>query len=83
MITEYSEERQRSLILDYFGGDARIRQLRRADTFGAPVFVIDFDRGPRHFHTLGSFGGVAQVTEQSRMDLLYPARLVFHYETLM
>ena len=45
MITEYSEERQRRLILDYFGGDARIRQLRRADTFGAPVFVIDFDRG--------------------------------------
>ena len=83
MITEYSEERQRRLILDYFGGDARIRQLRRADTFGAPVFVIDFDRGPRHFRTLGSFGGVAQVTEQSSMDLLYPARLVFHYERLM
>jgi hypothetical protein len=83
MITEYSEERQRRLILDYFGGDARIRQVRRADTFGAPVFVIDFDRGPRHFRTLGSFGGVAQVTEQSSMDLLYPARLVFHYERLM
>src|SRR5205814_20710 len=36
-----------------------------------------------HFRTLGSFGGVAQVTEQSSMDLLYPARLVFHYERLM
>jgi hypothetical protein len=83
MITEYSEERQRSLILDYFGGDARIRQLRRAATFGAPIFVIDFDRGPRHFRTLGSFGAGAQVTEQSSMDLLYPARLVFHYERLM
>src|SRR5207249_6005931 len=47
------------------------------------VFVVDFDRGPRHFRTLGSFGGVAQVTEQSSMDLLYPARLVFHYERLM
>jgi spermidine synthase len=57
--------------------------LRRAPIFGASVFVVDFDRGPRHFRTLGSFGGVAQVTEQSSMDLLYPARLVFHYERLM
>jgi hypothetical protein len=83
MITEYSEERQKSLILDYFSRDARIRLLRRAPTFGASVFVVDFDRGARHFRTLGSFGGVAQVTEQSSMDLLYPARLVFHYERLM
>jgi hypothetical protein len=83
MITDYSDERQRSLILDYFGGDARIRVLRRAETFGAPVFAVDFDRGPRHFRTLGSFGAGAQVTEQSSMDLLYPARLVFHYERLM
>jgi hypothetical protein len=83
MITDYSDERRRSLILDYFGGDARIRLLRHAPTFGAPVFVVDFDRGPRHFRTLGSFGAGAQVTEQSSMDLLYPARLVFHYERLM
>src|SRR6201982_1686330 len=83
MITPYSEERQRTLILDYFGSDARIRVLRHAQTFGAPVFVVDFDRGPRHFRTLGSFGAGAQVTEQSSMDLLYPARLVFHYERLM
>lgn len=83
MITDYSDERQRSLILDYFGGDARIRLLRHAGAFGAPVFVIDFDRGTRHFRTLGSFGAGAQVTEQSSMDLLYPARLVFHYERLM
>ena len=83
MITEFSEERQRRLILDYFSRDARIRLLRRAPTFGAPVFVVDFDRGTRHFRTLGSFGGAAQVTEQSSMDLLYPARLVFHYERLM
>jgi hypothetical protein len=83
MITDYSEERQKSLILDYFSRDARIRLLRRAETFGAPVFVVDFDRGLRHFRTLGSFGAGAQVTEQSSMDLLYPARLVFHYERLM
>jgi hypothetical protein len=83
MITEFGEERQRRLILDYFGGDARMRLLRRAPTFGSPVFVVDFDRGPRHFRTLGSFGSSVQVTEQSSMDLLYPARLVFHYERLM
>ena len=83
MITEHSEERRRNLIFDYFGDDARVRLLRRTPTFGAPVFVVDFDRGPRHFRTLGSFGTGAQVTEQSSMDLLYPARLVFHYERLM
>jgi hypothetical protein len=83
MLTEFGEERMRRLILDYFGSEARIRLLRRAPTFGATVFAVDFDRGSRHFRTLGSFGGVAQVTEQSSMDLLYPARLVFHYERLM
>jgi hypothetical protein len=83
MITEYSEERRRNLIFDYFGDDSRVRLLRRTPTFGAPVFVVDFDRGPRHSRTLGSFGTGAQVTEQSSMDLLYPARLVFHYERLM
>ena len=89
------EERQRRLIHDYFGEDARIRMLRPAPTFGASLFVIDFDRGARHYRTLGSFGAsfektVAhwfgssmQVTEQSSMDLLYPAQLVFHYERLM
>jgi hypothetical protein len=83
IIDHGGEERRRSLIFDYFGSDARIRVLRHAATFGAPVFVVDFDRGPRHFRTLGSFGGGAQVTEQSSMDLLYPSRLVFHYERLM
>lgn len=83
VITEFDDERMRRLILDYFGGGARIRQLRHAPTFGAPVFAVDFDRGVRHFRTLGSFGGPAQVTEQSSMDLLYPSRLVFHYERLM
>ena len=89
------EERQRRQILNYFGTDARIRVLRAAPTFGASLFVIDFDRGTRHYRTLGSFGAsfektvsnwfgsAAQVTEQSSMDLLYPAQLVFHYERLM
>jgi hypothetical protein len=83
MITEFGEERQRRLVLDYFGGNARLRLLRRTPTFGSPVFVVDFDRGARHFRTLGSFGSSIQVTEQSSLDLLYPARLVFHYERLM
>jgi hypothetical protein len=83
MITEFGEERQRRLVLDYFGGDSRLRLLRRTPTFGSPVFVVDFDRGARHFRTFGSFGSSIQITEQSCMDLLYPARLVFHYERLM
>jgi hypothetical protein len=81
----------RELIADYFGAGSRLRVLRQTQAFGAPVFVVDFDRGPRHYRTLGSFGpsfGAAnpkapQITEQSSMDLLYPATLVFHYERLM
>ena len=95
MTRTVDEERQRRLIHDYFGDDARIRMLRPAPTFGASLFVIDFDRGARHYRTLGSFGvafektianwfgSATQVTEQSSMDLLYPAQLVFHYERLM
>jgi spermine/spermidine synthase len=85
------DQQLRRLVLDYFGGAARLRLLRSAPAFGMPVFVVDFDRGPRHFRTLGSFGPsfgavnpeAPQVTEQSSMDLLYPAQLVFHYERLM
>ncbi|MGE5271092.1 MAG: spermidine synthase [Thiohalocapsa sp.] len=85
------DERSRRLIAEYFGAGARLRVLRPATTFGASVFVIDYDRAARHYRTFGSFGpsfGTAfldepQVTEQSSMDLLYPAHLVFHYERLM
>ncbi len=85
------DEHLRRLIGDYFGAASRLRLLRHTTAFGAPVFVVDFDRGPRHYRTLGSFGpnfgGFAgdepQVTEQSSMDLMYPAHLVFHYERLM
>jgi spermidine synthase len=95
MARTVEDERQRRLIHDYFGEDARIRMLRPAPAFGASLFVIDFDRGARHYRTLGSFGvsfektlanwfgSSMQVTEQSSMDLLYPAQLVFHYERLM
>ncbi len=90
-MTTSDDEQLRRLIADYFGAAARLRLLRATPAFGAPVFVVDFDRGPRHYRTLGSFGpsfGTAapdepQVTEQSSMDLLYPAQLVFHYERLM
>src|SRR5262245_20095771 len=95
MATSADETRQRRLIHDYFGEDARIRQLRPSPTFGAALFVVDFDRGSRHYRTLGSFGVAFdktianwfgsrdQVTELSSMDLLYPAHFVFHYERLM
>ena len=46
----------RRLIADYFGPGSRLRILRPAPAFGASVFVVDFDRGPRHYRTLGSFG---------------------------
>ena len=85
------DDHLRRLIAEYFGGAARLRLLRTTTAFGAPVFVVDFDRGARHYRTLGSFGPtfgalhpeMPQVTEQSSMDLLYPAQLVFHYERLM
>jgi hypothetical protein len=91
MVEEFDEGYLRGLVAEYFGGGSRLRILRRTPAFGAPVFVVDFDRGYRHYRTFGSFGpnfggaaaGEPQVTEQSSMDLLYPAQLVFHYERLM
>ena len=81
-----SAEYQHRLIYGYFGNNARIRILRDAPVFDSPVFVVDYDQGSRHYRTLGSVGGFAgadQITEQSSMDLMYPAHLVFHYERLM
>jgi hypothetical protein len=81
-----SADYHRRLILGYFGPAARIRILREAPVFDSPVFVVDFDQGARHYRTLGSVGGFAgadQITEQSSMDMMYPAHLVFHYERLM
>ena len=91
MPSPLDDEEARRLIAEYFGAAARLRQLRATPAFGAPVFVVDFDRGAKHYRTFGSFGpsfGTArpeevQLTEQSSMDLLYPAQLVFHYERLM
>jgi len=91
MADRADDEHLRHLIAEYFGGSSRLRVLRPAAAFGASVFVVDFDRGARHYRTFGSFGpsfgainpDALQVTEQSSMDLLYPANLVFHYERLM
>jgi spermidine synthase len=91
MVDRIEEQRLRRLIAEYFGASSRLRLLRATPAFGAPVFVVDFDRGVRHYRTFGSFGPSfgalnpqePQLTEQSSMDLLYPAHLVFHYERLM
>lgn len=91
MAARTDDEHLRRLVGDYFGAASRLRLLRATPAFGAPVFVVDFDRGVRHYRTLGSFGPTfgavnpeeLQVTEQSSMDMLYPAHLVFHYERLM
>ena len=56
MAKAQDEERQRRLIRESFGNDARVRALRPSPIFGASLFVIDFDRGARHYRTLGSFG---------------------------
>ena len=91
MADRADDQHLRRLIAEYFGGGSRLRVLRPAAAFGASVFVVDFDRGPRHYRTFGSFGpsfgainpDAPQVTEQSSMELLYPANLVVHYERLM
>jgi hypothetical protein len=91
MQSRIDDQHWRRLVAEYFGAASRVRALRHAPAFGAPVFVVDFDRGARHYRTFGSFGpsfGTVQpeepqVTEQSSMDMLYPSQLVFHYERLM
>ena len=50
-----AEERRRRLIHQVHGDGARIRLLSEAATVGAPVFVVDFDDGPRHCRLLGTF----------------------------
>ena len=82
---------QRHVIHKAHGADARIRVLSDAQDFGAPVFVVDIDKGPEHYRILGAFGPVrpsapdpeARLVMLSGMDLIYPARLVFHCEQLM
>ena len=50
-----------------------------------PGITVPWGRSAPTFEkTLANwFGSAMQVTEQSSMDLLYPAQLVFHYERLM
>jgi len=80
----------RELIAEHLGPAVRIRDLRPAGAFGAPVFVADYDRGPLHYRSLGSFGPVGapqstfdRVIGLSVMDLIYPERLEFPYERLL
>src|SRR5204862_5471094 len=55
MPSRFDDQQYRRLIAEYFGASARLRMLRATAAFGAPVFVVDFDRGPRHYRTFGSF----------------------------
>src|SRR5207248_10215681 len=81
----------RELVADYFGSSSGLRILRHTNAFGAAVFVVDFDRGPRHYRTLGSFGpdfgdagvGEPPVTEHASMVVRYPAQLVFQLAEVM
>jgi SAM-dependent methyltransferase len=73
----------RERIVDQYGEDCRIHQLRRTPRFAASVFVVDVTSGARHTRILGAIGRSGLLTEQSGMDLMRPERLVFLYERLM
>jgi hypothetical protein len=80
----------RRLIHQAHGPDARIRLLREAPSYGASVFVVDIDNGPRHVRLLGGFrpgaaapGGDPEVVTLSAMDLIHPTRLELDYMRLM
>jgi Spermine/spermidine synthase domain len=73
----------RERIIDQYGEDCRIQQLKRTARFAASVFVVDVTSGARHTRILGAIGKSGLLTEQSGMDLMRPERLVFLYERLM
>jgi predicted O-methyltransferase YrrM len=73
----------RERIIDQYGEDCRIQQVRRTARFGASLFVVDVAAGARQTRILGAIGKDGLLTEQSGMDLLRPERLVFLYERLM
>lgn len=73
----------RERLIDQYGEDCRIRELRRTPRFAASVFVVDVTSGARHTRILGAIGKSGLLTEQSGMDLMRPERLVFLYERLM
>jgi predicted O-methyltransferase YrrM len=73
----------RERIIEQYGADCRIRQVRRTPRFGSSLFVVDVPEGARVTRILGAIGAEGQLTEQSGMDLLHPERLVFLYERLM
>jgi spermidine synthase len=73
----------RERIIDQYGEDCRIRQVRRTPRFASALFVVDFMQGARLTRILGAIGRDGRLTEQSGMDLTQPERLVFIYERLM
>ena len=47
----------RERIIEQYGEDCRIRQLRRTPRFGAVVFVVDASEGARITRILGAIDG--------------------------
>jgi hypothetical protein len=83
---EDADARHRRLIHQAHGPDARIRLLRESPSYGASVFVVDLDHGPRHVRLLGGFrpnaaapDGDPDVVTLSAMDLIHPMRLELDY----
>jgi spermidine synthase len=73
----------RERIVEQYGPDCRIRQVRRTPRFRSSLFVVDVSDGARVTRLLGAIDDKGKLTEQSGMDLLHPERLVFLYERLM
>jgi spermidine synthase len=73
----------RQRIVEQYGKECRIQQVRRTPRFRSALFVVDLMQGARLTRILGALGKSGQLTEQSGMDMLHPERLVFLYERLM
>jgi spermidine synthase len=73
----------RERIIDQYGENCVIQEMRRTRRFAASLFVVDVTLGARLTRILGAVGRGGQLTEQSGMDLMRPERLVFLYERLM
>ena len=73
----------RERIVEQYGKECRIQQVRRTPRFRSALFVVDLMQGARLTRILGALGKSGQLTEQSGMDMLRPERLVFLYERLM
>lgn len=77
------EKPTRDLLRRYFGKTCRVLALRRAETPGEFLYVVEWGRHDHRRRTIGTVGSSAIVVEHSVMDLRRPDRLVHAYERAM